>query len=33
MYEELNPEEVILAKDHDEKPSYIIKIVKQMYHI
>lgn len=33
MYEELNPEKVILMKDQDEKPSSIIKILKQMYHI
>lgn len=33
MYEELNPEKDTLTKDQDEKPSYIIKILKQMYHI
>lgn len=33
MYEELNPEEEILTKAHDEKPSNITKILKQMYHI
>lgn len=33
IYEELNPEKDTLTKDQDEKPSYIIKILKQMYHI
>lgn len=33
MYEKLNSEKVILTKDQDEKPSYIIKILKQMYYI
>lgn len=26
-------EKVILTKDQDEKPNYITKILKQMYHI